>query len=74
MVKHPLCSSLGVPNRLVVYANKDHGLYKLEDRIDVTWRMLQWFEQYMGSKWPAGPRRQPRQEDGRSPDLSSSLC
>jgi dipeptidyl aminopeptidase/acylaminoacyl peptidase len=38
---------LRVPTKLVIYADEGHSFYKQEDRIDVTLRTLQWFDNYM---------------------------
>jgi dipeptidyl aminopeptidase/acylaminoacyl peptidase len=38
---------LAVPTRLVIYAGEGHSFSKESDRIDVTDRTLDWFEQYM---------------------------
>jgi dipeptidyl aminopeptidase/acylaminoacyl peptidase len=41
---------LGVPTELVVYAGEGHAFYRLEDRIDVTARTLEWFNRYLTSQ------------------------
>ena len=38
---------LGVPTRLVIYADEGHRFFKPADEIDVTVRTLDWFTQYM---------------------------
>jgi dipeptidyl aminopeptidase/acylaminoacyl peptidase len=38
---------LGVPTRLVIYADEGHSFVKQQDRIDVTLRTVEWFDRYM---------------------------
>jgi dipeptidyl aminopeptidase/acylaminoacyl peptidase len=39
----------GVPTELVVYPNEGHGFRNPEHRVDVLERMLNWFDQYLGT-------------------------
>ncbi len=41
---------LGVPTRLVIYADEGHSFNKREDQVDVTIRTLEWFNRYLGSE------------------------
>lgn len=38
---------LGVPTQLVVYPDEGHSFSKQENRIDVTWRTIEWFNKYL---------------------------
>ena len=39
--------TLGVPTRLVVYANEGHNIAQAEHRRDIVHRMVDWFDRYM---------------------------
>jgi dipeptidyl aminopeptidase/acylaminoacyl peptidase len=41
---------LGVTTQLVIYANEGHSFFKEADRIDVTLRTLEWFDQHMNAR------------------------
>jgi dipeptidyl aminopeptidase/acylaminoacyl peptidase len=41
---------LGVDTQLVIYADEGHSFFKESDRIDVTLRTLQWFDQHMHAR------------------------
>ncbi len=41
---------LGVPTRLVIYADEGHSFFKRADQVDVAVRTLGWFKQYMGGQ------------------------
>jgi dipeptidyl aminopeptidase/acylaminoacyl peptidase len=41
---------LGVPTRLVIYADEGHSFIKQKDQIDVTLRTVEWFDQYMSQR------------------------
>jgi dipeptidyl aminopeptidase/acylaminoacyl peptidase len=41
--------TLGVPTKLVVYANEGHAISRPEDRHDYDLRTLEWFDQYIGA-------------------------
>jgi dipeptidyl aminopeptidase/acylaminoacyl peptidase len=39
--------TLGVPTQLVVYPDEGHALEDPQNRLDVSWRALAWFERYL---------------------------
>jgi acylaminoacyl-peptidase len=41
---------LGVNTQLVIYADEGHSFYKEADRVDVTLRTLEWFDQHMHAR------------------------
>jgi acetyl esterase/lipase len=41
---------LGVTTQLVIYADEGHSFFKEADRIDVTLRTLEWFDQHMNTR------------------------
>jgi dipeptidyl aminopeptidase/acylaminoacyl peptidase len=40
--------TLGVPTKLVVYADEGHGMRKITDQIDVLTQTVDWFDRYLG--------------------------
>jgi dipeptidyl aminopeptidase/acylaminoacyl peptidase len=40
--------TLGVPTKLIVYADEGHGLQKIGDQIDVLEQTVAWFNRYLG--------------------------
>lgn len=40
--------TLGVPTKLVVYADEGHGMRKIADQIDVLTQTVDWFDHYLG--------------------------
>ena len=39
--------TLGVPTKLVVYADEGHGMQKIADQIDVLTQTVNWFNRYL---------------------------
>jgi dipeptidyl aminopeptidase/acylaminoacyl peptidase len=41
--------TLGVPTKLIVYADEGHGMRKIADQIDVITQTVGWFDRYLGA-------------------------
>jgi dipeptidyl aminopeptidase/acylaminoacyl peptidase len=41
--------TLGVPSKLVVYANQGHGIANHDDQVDILRRSLDWFGKYLAA-------------------------
>ena len=40
-------TTLGVPTKLVVYADEGHGPQKIADQIDILTQIVRWFNRYL---------------------------